>query len=96
MLNAAGVAGLARTATERLRDRGFDVVYFGNAESFGVDTSVVLDRVGRPQVARDVAAALGISRVESRPDSTLYLEATVVLGRDLAPPDTAAPPAAAP
>lgn len=86
VLNGAGEAGLAREATERLRDRGFDVVYFGNYSEFGRDSSVVLDRVGSgvgdEGAARAVATALGITAVESRPDSTLILEVTVILGKD--------------
>src|SRR5690606_29512776 len=35
VLNAAGRPGIARMATRRLRESGFDVVYFGNAEEFG-------------------------------------------------------------
>jgi hypothetical protein len=83
VLNAAGIPGLARTVTDRLRDRGFDVVYFGNGRGFSPDTSLVLDRATHPDAARQVAAALGIRRVLSRPDSTLYLDVTVVLGKDL-------------
>jgi hypothetical protein len=82
ILNGAGQAGLAREATERLRDRGFDVVYFGNAREFGLDSSLVLDRVGREEAARAVADALGIATVRSEPDSTLLLEVTVILGKD--------------
>lgn len=82
VLNAGGVPGAARDATRLLRARGFDVVYFGNGRGFGPDTSQVIDRAGREGVARDVADALDISRVRSRPDTTLYLEVTVVLGRD--------------
>lgn len=82
VLNGAGQAGLAREATERLRERGFDVVYFGNAREFGLDSSLVLDRVGREEAAQAVASALGISNIRSEPDSTLLLEVTVILGRD--------------
>ncbi len=82
VLNAAGVPGLARTATRRLRERGFDVVYFGNARGFAPETTLVIDRVGQEALARDVAAALGVERVRSRPDSTLLLEVTVVVGTD--------------
>lgn len=82
VLNGAGRAGLAREATERLRDRGLDVVYFGNAREFGRDSSLVLDRVGREENARAVAEALGITAVRSEPDSTLLLDVTVILGRD--------------
>jgi len=82
VLNAAGIPGLARTVTDHLRDRGFDVVYFGNGRGFSPDTSLVLDRAAHPDAARQVADALGIRRVLSRPDSTLYLDVTVVLGKD--------------
>lgn len=82
VLNAVGISGLARSATDRLRSAGFDVVYYGNAESFGRDTSVVLDRVGNLEAASSVARAAGIDSVESRPDSTLYLDVTVILGSD--------------
>jgi hypothetical protein len=82
VLNAAGIPGLARTVTDRLRDRSFDVVYFGNGRGFSPDTSLVLDRAAHPDAARQVADALGIHRVLSRPDSTLYLDVTVVLGKD--------------
>lgn len=82
VLNAAGLPGLARAATERLRAAGLDVVYYGNAPSFGRDTSLVLDRSGRPDAARDVAEAAGIETVLERPDTTLYLDVTVIIGRD--------------
>jgi hypothetical protein len=85
VLNGSGVPGLARDGTRVLRQRNFDVVFFGNAPGGARDTSVVIDRVGRPHDARRVAEALGIARVHSEPDTALYLEATVVLGRDWAP-----------
>lgn len=85
VLNAAGQTGLARSATERLRDRGFDVVYFGNAREFDRDSSVVIDRVGDPARARAVADALGIKLVQSVPDTTLLLSVTVLLGKDWTP-----------
>lgn len=87
VLNAAGIEGLARSATETLRERGFDVVYFGNADSFDADSTVVLDRVGRLPAARAVADSLGVRRVWSEPDSNLYLDVTVRLGRDWTPPE---------
>lgn len=85
VLNAGGVPGVAREATRILRGRGYDVVYFGNARGFAPDSSLVLDRVGREEVARGVAEALAIPRVATRPDSSLYLEVSVVLGKDWKP-----------
>lgn len=85
VLNGAGAAGLARDATYRLRDDGFDVVFFGNADHFGYERSVVVDRVGRLDRARAVAAALGIDSVATALDSSLMLEVSVVLGDDWPP-----------
>ena len=85
--NGGGRSGMARTATNTLRDLGFDVVYFGNADHFGRDSTVVIDRVGRIEKARAVADALGVGRVVSEPDTNLYLDVTVLLGAewDLSP-----------
>lgn len=85
VLNGAGTAGLARDATYRLRGDGFDVVFFGNADHFRHEASVVIDRVGAPDRARAVAAALEIDSVATAVDSSLLLEVTVVLGDDWPP-----------
>ena len=63
-----------------LRDRGFDVIEIGTAQEQR-DSTLVLDRSGHPEWARNVAEALGGARVESRPDSSRYLDVTVLLGR---------------
>lgn len=86
VLNGAGRLGLAERVTGRLREHGFDVVYFGNAQSFDRERSVVYARDGDTIRARTVADALGIGSVESAPRSELHLDATVVLGQDWKPP----------
>jgi hypothetical protein len=91
VLNGGGHAGAAREATDALRELGFDVVFFGNAGTFDRDSSIVLDRMGTVERARGVADALGIRNVRSEPDSNLYLDVTVVLGREWEPEP---PPAA--
>lgn len=89
VLNASGRAGLARAATAQLRDAGFDVVHFGNASGFDGDSSVVVARTGDDTVARSAARHLGIGLVRSQRDTTLLVDATVVLGRDWARRDSA-------
>lgn len=84
VLNASGVPGLAAKGRTLLRDAGFDVVYVGNARGFAPDTSLVLDRVGRMELARSVADQMEIPRVFPRPDSNVYVDVTVVLGKDWA------------
>jgi hypothetical protein len=85
VLNATPTRGLARRATMLLRDRGFDVVEIGTAGE-QLDSSLVLDRSGHPDWAQRVADALGGARVETRPDSSRYLDVTVLLGRTWRPP----------
>ena len=86
VLNAGGVSGVAREATAALRSAGFDVVSFGNADSFDQVESVVVDRIGDPNPALSVASVLGIRNVRSEPDSNLYLDISVLLGSQWLPP----------
>lgn len=94
VLNGGQRSGMARLATGELRDDGFDVVFFGNGSAR--DSSVVLARTDRVELARAVADALGIRTVLAEPDSNLYLDVTVVLGQEWSPPpeqdEVAAPP----
>ena len=85
VLNASRTRGLARRATMHLRDRGFDVVETGTARTMH-DSTLVLDRSGHPEWARLVAQALGTTAVASRPDSSRYLDVTVLLGATWNPP----------
>ena len=85
VLNAGGNATMARRATDLLRDSGFDVVYFGNADRFGEDSTVVLNRTGDLDAARAVADVLGARSVRAAPDSNLYLDVTVLLGKEWTP-----------
>lgn len=86
VLNGAGAPGIAKAARDHLRRAGYDVVATGNYARFDVAETFVLDRVGRPETARAVAAALGLPATRVRTDSGTYFDpdATVVLGRDYA------------
>lgn len=81
--NGTGVSGAAERTTAFLRGRGFDVVDFGNAERFDHERTIVIDRVGDAVRAREVAAALQGVPIRNEPDSTLFLDVTVVIGEDL-------------
>lgn len=85
VVNATRVRGLARRATQALRDRGYDVVEVGTTGQLR-DSSLVLDRSGHPDWARRLARAVGGARVEARPDSSHYLDLTVLVGRAWRPP----------
>lgn len=86
VINTTHTRGLARRATRVLRDQGFDVVSVSTGGPT-IDSTVVLDRSGHMEWASSVARLLGPkSRAESRPDSSRYLDVTVLLGTAWRPP----------
>ena len=82
--NACGADGVAGTTMRFLRQHGFDVVEVGDHESFDVETSTVIDRVGDMEAAHKIAAALGIDdeHVVQDIQPGYYLDASVLIGRD--------------
>ncbi len=84
--NGCGADGVAGDLTRFLRRSGFDVVEVGNHTSFDEPHSLVIDRIGDLEAARKVAHALGIAEEYVRQDVRpgLYLDATVVIGKDYA------------
>lgn len=90
VINATTSRGLAKRAATVLRAGGFDVVSLGTAKTLQ-DTTLVLDRSGHPEWARRVGSALhrgggAPPRIEERPDTSRYLDITVVLGATWRPP----------
>ena len=85
VLNATRTRGLARRATFMLRDRGFDVVETGTA-SVQRDSTLVVHHGGSPDWAARVARAMGGARVETRPDTSRYLDVSVLIGATWRPP----------
>ena len=85
VLNTTTTRGLARRATRLLRDRGYDVVEIGTTTPT-LDTTLVIDRSGHPAWASSVADLLQPARSVARPDSSRYLDVTVLVGRAWRPP----------
>ena len=85
VLNATDTKGLARRAMLAMRDAGFDVVFFGNSTE-RADTTRVLDRSGHADWAALAARALGRAHVEEVPDSSRFLDLTILVGRNWTPP----------
>ena len=84
VLNGTRTKGLARRATQYLRDRGFDVVGSGtNIEPRA--TTVVYNRSSHPEWALLVARALNAPAI-NLPDNSRYLDVTVILGSNWRPP----------
>lgn len=86
VLNASWKPGLARTAVRVLRQGGLDVVNFGTQSGADpLDSTRILVRRGNAEVGERVRRALGVGKVTVQRDSTLLLDASVLLGRDFAP-----------
>jgi hypothetical protein len=81
VLNGTTRAGIARSATRRLRRHGLDVVYFGNAEE-RVDSTRVVVRRGDPARGRIVREALGVGGIVVASDTLRRVDVSVFLGRD--------------
>lgn len=85
VVNASGERGLARRTMHFLRERGLDVVSVGNTKE-RMDSSVVYVRSGHSDWAAKAAQAIGGARIEVRPDTSRYLDLTIVLGARFRPP----------
>jgi LytR cell envelope-related transcriptional attenuator len=79
--NGTTQPGLARQVTRFLREQGVDVVYFGTADT-PLDSTRILVRRGPLARGREVALVLSIGLVTSKPDSTLRVDVTVLIGKD--------------
>lgn len=80
VLNTTTTRGEARRVTLYLRDAGFDVVRFAG-EGPPRDSTLVIDRSGHPEWAKLVSQALGGAAIEARPDTSRYVDVTVLIGR---------------
>lgn len=85
VLNATRTRGLARRATRHLRDHGFDVVLVGTFRE-SLDSTVVIDRSSHPEWASLVAEVMGGAVIRAEPDSSRYLDITVLVGASWSPP----------
>lgn len=84
VLNGCGRKGIGERASEVLIDRGFDVMFLGNADDFNYEETLVIDRTGDPSKAVALTEALGVGRVISQQNASSYVEATVIVGKDFA------------
>jgi hypothetical protein len=84
VLNGCGDSQIAARMTRKSRGLGIDVIHEGNAQSFNFLESLVIDRTGDLQRARDVAGVLGIPHVIQQISDDAYRleEVTVIVGRD--------------
>jgi hypothetical protein len=86
VLNATGRQGIARVGTRTLRRNGFDVVFFGTADTTSDSTHLILRRGSRDR-AEEVRKVLGVGKIEVANDTTRRVDVTVILGMDWKGPE---------
>ena len=85
VLNGVGIPGLAKEVADYLRDQGYDVVDFTNAENFNFTHTLILDRTSdEAKNAQQVALTLGLNKEDaiSNISSGRGLDVTVIIGKD--------------
>mgnify|MGYP001230998076 CR=1 FL=1 len=84
VLNGCGVSGVADKFTNFFRANKFDVIQSGNYQSFDVDKSMVIDRIGNMANAEKAAALLGIKKenIIQQINKNYFLDVTFVIGKD--------------
>ena len=84
VLNGCGISGVGNTMTKFCRTAGYDVVEVGNYKSFDIAESMVIDRVGKPDDAKRLAAQLGIApkNIVQQFSNDHLVTASVVIGKD--------------
>ena len=84
VLNGCGVPQIAARLTQKARALGFDVIHEGNASSFDFLHTLVIDRSGDIDKARQVALVMGIPHcIQQVVDDALRLaDVSIVIGRD--------------
>lgn len=85
VLNGSGRTGLARRATQHLRDHGYDVVDYRSAGNTTLLTEVQVTAATRVWGER-VTKALARGTIRERAGSLGYVDVVVLLGHDWQPP----------
>ena len=84
VLDGAGSMRAAQQMTNILRAQGYDVVEMKKYIGDGEERTFIFDRSGSLDAARKLATSVGVSqdKVFQKIDRTLYLDITLVLGKD--------------
>ena len=84
VLNGCGRSGVGERTARRLKDLGYDVVDFRNADSFDYEETFVVDRTGDFRTAIRLARQLDIVQVIQQVPPTPLVDLVVVVGKDCA------------
>jgi anionic cell wall polymer biosynthesis LytR-Cps2A-Psr (LCP) family protein len=82
ILNGSLNPGQAQNLRNYFIEYGFNVVHYGNALRNDYERTMVIDRIGRPGLAKRIADIINCREVYTRIDDTLLVDVTIVIGND--------------
>ena len=82
ILNGSTNPGQAQSLRNYFVEYGFNIVHYGNALRSDYDKTLVIDRIGRPSLAKRIADIINCKEVHTRIDKTLMVDVTIVIGND--------------
>jgi hypothetical protein len=82
ILNGSGNPGQAQSLRNYFIEYGINVVHYGNAMRNDYERTMVVDRMGRPSLAKRIADIINCKEVYTRIDKTLLVDVTVIIGND--------------
>ncbi|MCK4575114.1 LytR C-terminal domain-containing protein [candidate division WOR-3 bacterium] len=83
VLNGCGVDNLAYKVSMFLREKGFDVVEISNVKESNVERTIIIERVDKNMKnAKILRKIVNCPNMTTMIDSTLFLEVTLLLGKD--------------
>ncbi len=82
ILNGSSNPGQAQNLRNYFIKYGFNVVHFGNALRNDYEKTVVIDRVGKPILAKRIADIINCKEVYTKIDKSLLVDITIIIGND--------------
>ena len=82
ILNGSTNPGQAQSLRNYFVEYGFNIVHHGNAPRNDYEKTLVVDRIGRPSLAKRLADIINCQEVHTRIDKTLMVDVTIIIGND--------------
>lgn len=83
ILNGTGIGGVASRLAASLREKGFQVVNVGNADSFNYNQTQVLDRTGgQNPVVQEIRNMLGSNNLQYASKDSSNSDLTIIIGKN--------------
>lgn len=82
--NGSGIRRAGERVSNFLSQKGFDVLFVGNADDFDYSETIVIDCIGDISKARGVASLLNCNNVIRQVEVSPLVEVRVIVGKDIA------------